>query len=100
MKIHQLPIGARFLFEGEEYVKSGPMFGTSKAGRRLIPKSAVLTPVGDAAAAPAPARSGTLSRAAVLEAFEAFHARCSSLVPEGRHGELEAARAAFLEALR
>lgn len=25
MKIHQLPMGARFEFEGEEYVKTGPL---------------------------------------------------------------------------
>lgn len=24
MKIHQLPMGARFAYEGEEYVKTGP----------------------------------------------------------------------------
>lgn len=25
MKIHQLPMGARFEFEGAEYVKTGPL---------------------------------------------------------------------------
>jgi len=30
MKIHQLPQGARFDYEGEEYVKTGPLFATGK----------------------------------------------------------------------
>jgi hypothetical protein len=42
MKIHQLPPGARFEYEGEEYVKTGPLLGTGKGGQRLIPKYAVL----------------------------------------------------------
>ena len=45
MKIHQLPQGARFEYEDEEYVKTGPLFGTGKAGQRLIPRYAVLKPL-------------------------------------------------------
>jgi len=99
MKIHQLPMGARFVFEGEEYVKTGPMVATGKSGQRLIPKYAVLKPLGDAAAAPAAAPSDTLTRASVLAAFDAFHARCEALVAEDSRGELEAARAEFFAAL-
>ncbi|MCX7162613.1 MAG: hypothetical protein NT083_06165 [Rhodocyclales bacterium] len=32
MKIHQLPQGARFEYEGSEYVKTGPLSGTGKEG--------------------------------------------------------------------
>ena len=49
MKIHLLPMGARFVYEGEEYVKTGPLFASGKGGQRLIPKYAVLTPLGDQA---------------------------------------------------
>lgn len=100
MKIHQLPIGARFEFEGEEYVKTGPMFGTGKeSGQRLIPKYAVLTVLGGEGAA-AGGREKSPSREAVARAAEAFHSACRQLVPEERQGELDAARDRFMKALK
>ena len=42
MKIHQLPIGGRFEYEGVEYVKTAPLFATANGKQRLIPKYAVL----------------------------------------------------------
>lgn len=97
MKIHQLAMGARFLFEGEEYVKSGPMTATGKSGTRLIPKYAVLQPVGNAVAEPAVGTSTTLNRAAVMAAFSAFHATCEALVDAHARTELEAARNEFMQ---
>ncbi|MGE5466267.1 MAG: hypothetical protein ACM3Y9_02470 [Ignavibacteria bacterium] len=99
MKIHQLPLGARFEFEGEEYVKTGPLFGTGPRGPRLIPKYAVLRSLEPTAAAPEPAREHPLARARVLQAFDAFCARCRTLVPDERGAALEEARRAFLDAL-
>ena len=99
MKIHQLPIGARFEYEGEEYVKTGPMFATGKAGQRLVPKYAVLKPLGDPGAVVEKSMSASVSRAAVLAAFETFSVQCRALVPEDRQGALEAARDGFLKAL-
>jgi hypothetical protein len=98
MKIHQLPPGARFKYEGEEYVKSGPLLATGKGGQRLIPKYAVLKVLGDGGAVPVQQRDA-LARDAVLAALEKFSATCARLVPEDRHGELETARAEFLKAL-
>jgi len=99
MKIHLLPMGARFELDGEEYVKTGPMLATGKSGQRFIPKYTLLKPLGEGAS-PAPAASGTApTPAAVLEAFDAFYANCQTLVPAERHAELDAARAAFLAAL-
>lgn len=93
MKIHQLPMGARFEYEGQEYTKTGPQIGSGAGGQRLIPKYAVLkVPAG------APPR-GPLAREAVLAAFERFHAACAPLVPEERRDALAAARAEFLKAL-
>lgn len=99
MKIHQLPMGARFEYEGEEYVKSGPMFATGKAGQRMIPKYAVLKPLDPMAAAPEPGLHEVVPHAEVLRAFAAFYARCTALVPEERRGQLEGARGSFLQAL-
>lgn len=99
MKIHQLPLGARFEYEGEEYVKTGPMFATSQGGQRMIPKYAVLKPLGSADAAPDASQSETVLRAEVLKAFGTFYLRCAALVPEGDRGDLEAARGTFLKTL-
>lgn len=99
MKIHQIPMGTRFVYEGEEYVKSGPMIAIGKTGQRLIPKHAVLKPLADGAVDPAVTPAETLARAAVLEAFAAFYARCEALVGEEKRGALEAARADFLNTL-
>lgn len=100
MKIHQLPLGARFEYEGEEFVKTGPMFATGKAGgQRLIPKYARLKVLGELASASG-GRAGALADTAVLEAFEAFYAICRQMVPPGRHPALSAARERFLEAVK
>lgn len=99
MKIHQLPQGARFEYEGEEYVKTGPLFATGKGGQRLIPKYAVLKPLGAAAALPGKAARDSLLRANVLHGFEIFYTDCKALVPEDRQMLLDAARDRFLEAL-
>jgi hypothetical protein len=71
MRIQQLPIGTRFEYNGQEYVKTGPMIGTSDAGQRLIPKHAELRPLDDVETAQEKP-SETLLRADVLEAFETF----------------------------
>lgn len=100
MKIHQLPLGARFEYQGEEFVKTGPMFGTAKTGggQRLIPKYAQLNVLGESS----PVREGKarqLPAAEVLEAFAAFYAVCGQLVPEDQHSKLWAAREHFMKAL-
>lgn len=100
MKIHQLPMGARFEFEGEEYVKSGPLFATGKAGQRLIPRYAVLKPLdGQVLPAREAEKGPSLSRARVLAALDIFCDRCRELVPEDRRSELEAARDEFTRAM-
>lgn len=99
MKIHQLPQGARFEYEGEEYVKTGPLFATGKGGQRLIPKYAVLKPLGRVEEVPGKSGSDSMSRAAVLDGFATFYTDCKVLVPEDKQTLLDAARDRFLKAL-
>ena len=99
MKIHQLPMGARFEYEGDEYVKSGPLLATGRNGQRLIPKYALLRPLGDVAAPVAQKLVVVLSGDQVLAAFDAFCAECEPLVPADRRAGLASARAGFLSAL-
>ena len=98
MKIHQLPLGASFEYEGEAYVKTGPLFGTGRHGQKLIPKYAVLKILGEAA--PVAAQSEKLlSRKLVLEAFDSFHACCETLVQADKQSELSVARDAFMKSI-
>ncbi|CAB1369443.1 hypothetical protein [Denitratisoma oestradiolicum] len=99
MKIHQIPHGTRFEYEGEVYVKSGPMLGTGNGGQRLIPKYAIIKPLDGIPADIQPPRSDQLPREQTMQALEAFLATCLTLVPEERHPELESARQTLLRAL-
>jgi len=98
MKIHQLPQGARFEYEGIEYVKTGPLTGTGKAGPRFIPRYAVLKPLDNAGTSSTP-KSDALPRADVIQAFDTFYAECKALVPEDKQIALDAARNRFLKVL-
>jgi hypothetical protein len=98
MKIHQLPQGARFEYEGEEYVKTGPLFGTGKGGQRLIPRYAVLKPLDSIETACGP-KSDALQRSRVLSAFDAFYAECRALVPEDKQAALAVAHDRLMKAL-
>jgi len=98
MKIHQLPIGSRFEYEGQEYVKTGPMFGSGEGGQRLFPKYAVLKPLGEHAVVE-DRKSETLTRASVLKAFDVFYAECATLVPMPKLLRLQAAKEKFLRSL-
>jgi hypothetical protein len=98
MKIHQLPMGARFEYEGQAYVKTGPLVGSGEGGQRLIPKYAVLK-VLDGSVPKTAAQATPLTRDVVLAAFADYHASCAALIPRERQSEQDAARAAFLKAI-
>lgn len=99
MKIHQLPLGARFEYEGEEYVKTGPLFGSGPGGQRLIPKYALLKVSGENNGPVRAIKGDTLDKNRLVEALEVFYADCLRLVPENRRGELAAAKARFLKSI-
>lgn len=99
MKIHQLPNGARFEYEGDEYVKTGPLLAAGRGGQRLIPRYAVLRPLGEAGGAPPKTAPDALSAARVGAAVEAFCDECRRLLPAERHPALETARGRLLETL-
>jgi len=101
MKLTQLPLGARFEYEGEIFTKTGPMTAASeKGGQRMIPRYAVLKPAdGVPPPAPPPARPRTLDEARVLTAFDAFFGTALRLTDDFAKAELETARQKFLAAL-
>ncbi len=99
MKLDQLPMGARFEYEGECYIKTGPLTGKAeRGGNRMIPRSAVLKPL-DYMPAPAQEPQGMVARKAVLAAFEDFYRQCAHLVDESGRLSLNAAKQQFLKRL-
>lgn len=98
MKIHQLPDGARFIYQGEEYVKTGPMFGSGPGGQKVIPRYAVLQPID--LPPPAPKKSAPMvTRTRVTRALDALMAECRRIVPVEHVPALEQARQRFLQAI-
>jgi hypothetical protein len=78
MKFPQLPIGARFRYQGDIYCKSSPLAASGPDGaQRMIPRSATVDPLqeGDDAAAP-PVGSP------LQQALDDYHAQCLALLRE------------------
>lgn len=113
MKFHQVPVGQRFEFEGEWYVKTRPLTAVQETSgqERLIRRSAAVTLPGEsrpAATESAPQQHG-LPVDTVLAAFELFHAQClvclEDMAAQGGEGmdtareRIEAARDEFLDSL-
>jgi len=99
MKIHQLPLGARFEYEGAEYVKTGPLYGSGPQGQRLIPRYAVLKVGGSSAGQAGGGQGDGLARERVLAAFNDFYGQCRELTAKESWPELARARECFLKSL-
>lgn len=96
MKLQHLAIGERFEYEGQVFVKTGPLTACGEmGGQRMIPRHAMLRPVG-AAVTPVPA-AVVADEARVHAAFERFYSVCADLVPPTSQAELAAARQRFLQ---
>ena len=101
MKLTQLPLGARFEYDGEIFTKTGPMTAASeKHGQRMIPRYAVLKPADGFTPPAGPATARMLDEASVLAAFERFFGTALRLSDDFSRAELEAARQKFLAALK
>ena len=100
MKLQHLAIGARFEYEGEVFVKTGPLTASSEnGGQRIIPRYAVLRPLDVPASEPQRTGRRMIERDTVLRAFESFYAACDPLVDDAGRADLVEARAAFLKGL-
>lgn len=95
MKFSQLPIGARFEFEGKAYVKTGPIAASSEeGGQRMIPRYAVLRSLDGSAPVALPKAVRSLGEGVVTAAFDAFYRDCGRLLEDTVEDDdsLEAAR--------
>lgn len=96
MKLQHLPIGARFEFKGQVFVKTGPLTAASEeGGQQVIPRSAVLKPL-DAPVVEGRKKGRQLEEADVLAAFATFSEACARLVDAPARPQLEKARQVFL----
>jgi hypothetical protein len=111
MRFPQLPLGARFLYQGKVYSKTSALLASAEdgSGQRIIPKYADLAPAEGEVATPAPAEPpAMLDKSMVTATFAAHHAGCRDLLRqvsqdpariESALADLEAARQRFLAAL-
>ncbi len=100
MKLQHLAIGDRFEYEGRIFVKTGPLTASSdQGGQQMIPRYAMLKPLGATPPAGPGATVRTLQAATVLAAFDAFVGQCRPLVRPEDQPALDAARQRFLDAL-
>ena len=98
MKIHELPMGVRFAWQGRTYVKSGPLFADGEDGRRMIPRHAVLQPL-DPMPITAPALPATIPAEQVCAGVEALLADCRAQLPTDHHAQVAAACDRLLDRL-
>lgn len=90
-------MGARFRHDGVEYVKTGPMFGSNKDGKKMFPRYVELESLDDIPP-PAPI-SGSVQRATVIAAFDTFYTQCRRWAGPENAGVLDKARQEFLHAI-
>lgn len=105
MKFPDLAVGARFVLDGEPYVKSGPLVARNEAsGRaRLIGRYLVVAPLGEQhPSAPTPVPAGEVNMERVMAALDTLCRRCEAtldgLMPLLEERRLEQARAALAAA--
>lgn len=100
MKLTQLPIGARFEYEGQIFTKTGPMTAAGETGgQRMIPRYAVLKPMDGYTPPPEAEATRTVDEKTVRVAFDAFYRTALRLTDDFAKAELEAARQRFLAVL-
>ena len=99
MKLQHFAIGDRFEYEGQIYVKTGPLTASGENdGQRIIPRYAVLKPLSS------PENSQKekginylkLDKQKVEAAFDLFYRACKPLVEAQHLPELESARRRFI----
>jgi len=108
MKFPQLAIGDAFSWQGEIYVKTGPIAATHSASgqNRMIPRSALVSPLGAVVAPTPPPAPALIDPARALAALELLHRRCLEIVAPllpadaETRAELEQALAAALQQAR
>lgn len=113
MKFHLLPVGEKFEYQGEIYIKADKLIANSEqtGKNRLIPRSANVKPVNSATdISPRVIEEHQTQTAKVLEEFDNYHQQCLQCLSdidnltgteaiEKKKEQLEAARQRFIDSL-
>lgn len=96
MRFHELPVGQRFEFEGEAYVKISPLVAKAEGNwkTRFMPRATEVQPVQAEAPRPAVVQRREVETEAVVRAFDAFYGECLRCVDDLGAGGGEALKAA------
>lgn len=101
MKLHQLPHGARFEYQGKIFTKVGPLTAAAtEGGLQLVPRYAELQPLDALPPQVTADAARSVTVASVRAAFELFCQRCAPLLGDADQAEFSAARENFLASLR
>lgn len=113
MKFYLLPVGEKFEYQGEVYIKADKLIANSEqtGKNRLIPRSANVKPVNiQADSSPGVIEDHQVQTAKVLKEFDHYHQRCLQCLSDilassdsqliaGKKEELEVARQHFIDSL-
>ena len=113
MKFHLLPVGEKFEYQGEIYIKADKLIANSEltGKNRLIPRSANVQPVNEQpSSTPRVIDEHQVQTAKVLEEFDKYHQYCKQCLSDisssvdsntvnNKISELEAARKRFIDSL-
>lgn len=99
MNIEELPFGTCFEYSGDEFIKTGPTYGTGQLGPRQIPRNAYLKRIDYVLGTSEQKLTKTVLRSELANTFDSFFTDCQTLVPEDKRIELELLRWRFFRAL-
>lgn len=113
MKFHLLPVGEKFEYQGEIYIKADKLIANSEqtGKNRLIPRSANIKPVNATTdVSPKVIEEHQIQTAKVLREFDDYHQQCLQCLSDicdsndsqaisKKKDELEAARQRFIDSL-
>lgn len=113
MKFHLVPVGEKFEYQGEVYIKADKLIANSeKTGQnRLIPRSANVQPVSEqTSSTPKVVEEHQVQTTKVLEQFDNYHQQCMQCLSDIDHStdpdiinrkknQLEDARKVFIDSL-
>ena len=113
MKFHLLPVGEKFEYQGEVYIKADKLIANAEqtGQNRLIPRSANVQPVSaHANATPKVINEHQVQTAKVLKVFDDYHQHCLQClsdmnnladpkIVQKKKDELESARQQFIDNL-
>ncbi len=102
MKLQHLAIGDRFEYEGQIYVKTGPLTASGEIdGQRIIPRYAVLRSITSSTAETDDKNSEPVpDKNKIMDAFDQFYRSCKPMIDAQHHPELESARLRFLSLVK